>query len=102
MKNLLFVIIILISVLGFAQEQKTNTKPLFISNINISAFDKVYLDLDKVTNSITNINFGMKRIDEIRQGQLIISTENIGRSLKNIKIDMQPSLNTEVQRIMFT
>ena len=102
MKNFLFITCILFNVLGFTQEQSDKTQPLFISNINIGDFGKVYSDLDKVTNSITSNNFSIKRIDDIRQGQLIISTENIGKSLKNIKINMRPSLNVEVQRIMFT
>lgn len=102
MKKVLFVSSILMSVFCFAQEQKEITYPLFISNITIGGFDKLYTDLDKVSNSITSNNNSMKRIDEIRQGQLIISTENIGRSLKNINIDMRPSLDIEVQRIMFT
>jgi len=102
MKNLLFPFFILICFLSFAQEQDAKIQPLFISNISFNGFDKVYSDLNKVANSITANNFSIKRIDEIRQGQLIISTENIGRTFNNLKIDMRPSLDIEAQRIMFT
>jgi len=102
MKRLLFISFAFIGIIGFAQQQVQQTRPLFLSVGNNGYFNNVYAKLDAITNSITNTNFNIKRIDEIRQGQLIISTENIGKSLQNIKIDVQPSLDVELQRVMFS
>jgi len=69
---------VLISCLGFSQEE------------------------NKQNNSQPSTTRSIKRLDEIRQGQLIISTENINKSITIESIDIRPSLDIEVQKIMFT
>ncbi|WP_034059697.1 hypothetical protein [Lacinutrix jangbogonensis] len=104
MKNFLFASFALISVLGFSQEQITKTQPLYISSINFTDFNfnSAYSDLDKISLTIMGKKLNIKSIDKIRQGQLVFSTANIGKSLKNIKIDMQPSLQVEAERVMYS
>lgn len=104
MKYTLITSFILISMFSFSQEknEQLNNLPLLITTGNNGNFDTVYSRLNTLSKNITENTVSLKRLDEIRQGQLIISTENIGKSLKMIKIDMRPSLDIEVQRIMFT
>lgn len=104
MKNIVFVCLALVSFFGFSQEKITKTQPLFLSSINLTDFNfnTVYSDLNDLSLSIMGKKLSIDTIDDIRQGQLVFSTENFGKSLRNIKIDMQPSLQIEAERVMFT
>jgi len=104
MKPLLILALFLVSVFGFSQEQHKplDQLPLVITTGYKGSFETVYNSLDNLSKHITKNSVILKRENEIRQGQLIISTENMGKALKNVKIDMRPSLDIEVQRIMFT
>ncbi|WP_299890608.1 hypothetical protein [uncultured Lacinutrix sp.] len=104
MKYLLSITFILISYFGFSQEniKQNDENPLFLTTGNTGNFDTVYKRLNDISNNINETTTIIKHIDDIRQGQIIISSDNIGRAFNNIDINVQPSLDIEVQRIMFT
>lgn len=104
MRHLIVVVFILVSTLSFSQEKNKDLKqlPLLILVGNNGNFNSVYNKLDALSKNITETTVVLKREDEIRQGLLIISTENLGKSFNAIHLDTRPSLNIEVQRVMFT
>jgi len=105
MKYLFTFSFILVSLFGFSQEDDTkldNSKPLFVSTSSISNLESIFKRLENITNNINTTTYTIKGLDEIRQGQIIISTDNIGKSINIESIDIRPSLDIEVQRIMFT
>ena len=101
MKHLFSISFVLISCIGFSQEE-LKQNPLFLSTGNNGNFESVYNRLSAISENINETTFTINHLDEIRQGQIIISTNDIGRSIGNMKIDTRPSLNIEAQRVMFT
>jgi hypothetical protein len=104
MKLLFTLSLTFISYIGFSQEviiedNQPNTIDL---SINYQGFEDIYNKLRAISEHINETTTIIKRFDEIRQGQLIINTENLGRSFEGLKMDARPSLDVELQRIMFT
>lgn len=104
MKAVVTLSFVLLSWFSFSQEIiiENNKPDDVILQINYKGFEAIYDKLQSITDNINNTTIAIKRIDEIRQGQLIISTENMGKSFKGFNINPRPSLNIEVQRVMFT
>lgn len=106
MKPLFTICIALISYFGLAQEiiiEDEDTKPsILLATKNYKGFDAIYNNLQTISENINETTLTLMCIDEIRQGQLLINVANIGRSFDDLKIDTRPSLNLELQRVMFT
>ncbi|WP_397363251.1 hypothetical protein [Olleya sp. R77988] len=104
MKYLFTFCFTLFSYLGISQEVivENNPENNLDLTINYKGFDTIYSNLRAISENINETTTIIKRFDEIRQGQLIINTENIGQSFEGLKMDIRPSLDVELQRIMFT
>ena len=104
MKYVFTICFTLIINLGFSQEVIIEyDEPInLLLAVNYEGFDDIYNRLKSISENINETTISIQRIDEIRQGQLVINTENIGRSFEGFKIDPRPSLNIELQRVMFS
>lgn len=104
MKYLFTFCFALFGYLGFCQDiiVEDNQPTILDLTINYEGFDTIYDNLRAISENINQTTSIIKRFDEIRQGQLIINTENIGQSFEGLKMDVRPSLDVELQRIMFT
>jgi len=105
MKYLCLLCFTLISFVGLSQEviiEEDNTPSKLMLAVNYPSFEDIYNRLDAITENINDTSITLQRIDEIRQGILIIDTKRIGHSFEGLKIEARPSLNLELQRVMFT
>ena len=104
MKKTLIFAFTLFSLLGFSQEKeaKKTELPFLISVGNTGVFNSVYSRLDFISKNITKNTKSLQRLEEMRQGQLIISTKPLAESFNSIYLETRPSLNIELQQIMFS
>ena len=103
MKYFLTLSLILVSYLGFSQEiivESNTTNP--VQALNYPDFDNVYDRLKAISTNINETLVVIDRLDEMRQGQLIINTTNIGKSFEGVTLDIRPSLDIELQNVMYT
>ena len=104
MKHLYILCFSLSCAFGFSQEviiEDEKPSDLLLA-VNYKGFDDVYNRLESISKNINETSVILKRIDQIRQGFLVIDTKSIGQSFEGLKIDARPSLNLELQRVMFT
>lgn len=99
MKQLLIVSFTLVSVFCLSQNK---LEPVLALNINADYFNTVYNKLDAITKSIVGNTYVISYMDDIRQGQLFIVPDNIGKPFNNIKIANQPNLDLQLERILYT
>ncbi|WGD33905.1 hypothetical protein [Olleya sp. YS] len=104
MKYVFTICMTLMSCFGLSQEilVDNNQTNAIDQTINYQGFEEIYNKLRAISEHINETTTIIKRFDEIRQGQLIVNTENLGRSFEGLQIDARPSLDVELQRIMFT
>ena len=88
MKYLFTICFALISCFGLAQEVITedeDTKPsILLATKDYKGFDAIYNNLQTISENINETTTILMRLDDIRQGQLIINTASIGENLLTI------------------
>ncbi|WP_452222414.1 hypothetical protein [Lacinutrix salivirga] len=104
MKAFITLSILFISFLGYSQENTTTTNnyKFDYKKLNYKGFNSVYDNLKALSNNINQTTTVIRGFDEMRQGQILVDTRNLGKSFEGLELDSRPSLNLEMQRIMFT
>ncbi len=99
MKHLVFFVILMLSSSIFSQtkSEETSELPLFLSFVKT---DKSFQYESSALTNLGRFNYSFDHLEMIRQGQCYLSLKNLKSNFN--KISPMPSLNIELNRIMFT